>query len=132
MPSILSYFFLFTRRRRHTSGALVTGVQTCALPITCDGNMEEGSLRCDANVSVRRPGDSMGTRCEIKNVNSIRYVRQAIEYEARRQTEILEDGGSIDQETRMFDPGRRKTRTEERRVGKRWVRQGRPRGSPPN
>ncbi|MET4699498.1 aspartyl-tRNA(Asn)/glutamyl-tRNA(Gln) amidotransferase subunit B [Constrictibacter sp. MBR-5] len=77
---------------------------------TCDGNMEQGSLRCDANVSVRRPGDPFGTRCEIKNVNSIRYVRQAIEYEARRQIEILEDGGSIDQETRLFDPGRGETR----------------------
>src|SRR5690606_19347402 len=60
---------------------------------TCDGNMEQGSLRCDANVSVRRPGEPFGTRCEIKNVNSIRFVRQAIEYEARRQIEILEDGG---------------------------------------
>ncbi|MFN4087928.1 MAG: Asp-tRNA(Asn)/Glu-tRNA(Gln) amidotransferase subunit GatB [Alphaproteobacteria bacterium] len=77
---------------------------------TCDGNMEQGSLRCDANVSVRRPGAPFGTRCEIKNVNSIRYVRQAIEYEARRQIEILEDGGSIDQETRLFDPGRGETR----------------------
>ena len=78
---------------------------------TCDGNMEQGSLRCDANVSVRRPGAAFGTRCEIKNVNSIRFVRQAIEYEARRQIAILEDGGAIDQETRLFDPGRGETRS---------------------
>ena len=78
---------------------------------TCDGNMEQGSLRCDANVSVRRPGGPLGTRCEIKNVNSIRFVRQAIEYEARRQIAILEEGGSIDQETRLFDPGRGETRS---------------------
>ena len=70
---------------------------------TCDGNMEEGSLRCDCNVSVRRPGEPHGTRCEIKNLNSIRYVMQAIEYEARRQVEILEEGGVIDQQTRLFD-----------------------------
>ena len=61
---------------------------------TCDGNMEQGSLRADVNVSVRRPGDPLGTRCEIKNVNSIRFIGQAIEYEARRQIEILEEGGS--------------------------------------
>src|SRR5688572_2478572 len=66
---------------------------------TCDGNMEEGSMRCDVNVSVRKPGAPLGTRCEIKNVNSIRFVRQAIEYEARRQIEIIEDGGAIKQET---------------------------------
>jgi aspartyl-tRNA(Asn)/glutamyl-tRNA(Gln) amidotransferase subunit B len=77
---------------------------------TCDGNMEEGSLRCDCNVSVRQPGDALGTRCEIKNVNSIRFVMQAIEYEARRQIEILEDGGSIHQETRLFDANRGVTR----------------------
>jgi aspartyl-tRNA(Asn)/glutamyl-tRNA(Gln) amidotransferase subunit B len=77
---------------------------------TCDGNMEEGSLRCDCNVSVRRPGAGYGTRCEIKNVNSIRFVQQAIEYEARRQVEVLEDGGTIKQETRLFDSGRGVTR----------------------
>ncbi len=77
---------------------------------TCDGNMEEGSMRADVNVSVRRPGEPFGTRCEIKNVNSIRYVGQSIEYEARRQIDILEDGGSIDQETRLFDPKSGKTR----------------------
>jgi aspartyl-tRNA(Asn)/glutamyl-tRNA(Gln) amidotransferase subunit B len=78
---------------------------------TCDGNMEEGSLRCDCNVSVRRPGEAYGTRCEIKNVNSIRYVMQAIEYEARRQVEVLEEGGTIKQETRLFDAGRGITRS---------------------
>ena len=66
--------------------------------------MEKGYLRADVNVSVRKPGDPLGTRCEIKNVNSIRFIGQAIEYEARRQIEILEDGGEIDQETRLFDP----------------------------
>src|SRR5438552_4691030 len=78
---------------------------------TCDGNMDEGSMRCDVNVSVRRPGGELGTRCEIKNVNSIRFVHQAIEYEARRQIEILEGGGAISQETRLFDSGRGITRT---------------------
>jgi aspartyl-tRNA(Asn)/glutamyl-tRNA(Gln) amidotransferase subunit B len=78
---------------------------------TCDGNMEEGSMRCDCNVSVRRPGEPYGTRCEIKNVNSVRFVMQAIEYEARRQVEILEDGGKIDQETRLFDSNRGVTRS---------------------
>jgi len=77
---------------------------------TCDGNMEEGSLRCDCNVSVRRPGEPYGTRCEIKNVNSVRYVMQAIEYEARRQIEIIEEGGTIAQQTRLFDAGRGITR----------------------
>ena len=78
---------------------------------TCDGDMEKGSLRADVNVSVRRPGEPLGTRCEIKNVNSIRFVGQAIEYEARRQIAILEDGGSIEQETRLFDPGKGETRS---------------------
>src|SRR5690606_30371961 len=78
---------------------------------TCDGNMDEGSMRCDVNVSVRKPGDDYGTRCEIKNVNSMRFVQQAIEYEARRQIEIIEDGGSIRQETRLFDSGRGVTRS---------------------
>src|SRR5713101_3401927 len=77
---------------------------------TCDGNMEEGSLRCDCNVSVRKPGAPLGTRAEIKNVNSIRYVMQAIEHEARRQIDILEEGGTIAQETRLFDAGRGITR----------------------
>ncbi len=78
---------------------------------TCDGNMEEGSLRADVNVSVRRPGADLGTRCEIKNVNSIRFIGQAIEYEARRQIEIIEDGGEIEQETRLFDPRTGETRS---------------------
>src|SRR5689334_21256681 len=78
---------------------------------TCDGDMEKGSLRADVNVSVRRPGEALGTRCEIKNVNSIRFVGMAIEYEARRQIEIIEDGGTIDQETRLFDPNKGETRS---------------------
>jgi aspartyl-tRNA(Asn)/glutamyl-tRNA(Gln) amidotransferase subunit B len=78
---------------------------------TCDGNMEEGSLRADINVSVRRPGEPFGTRCEIKNVNSIRFMGQAILYEARRQIGILEDGGKIDQETRLFDARKGETRS---------------------
>jgi aspartyl-tRNA(Asn)/glutamyl-tRNA(Gln) amidotransferase subunit B len=78
---------------------------------TCDGNMDEGSMRCDVNVSVRKPGGELGTRCEIKNVNSIRFVKQAIEFEARRQVEIIEGGGKITQETRLFDPGRGETRS---------------------
>jgi aspartyl-tRNA(Asn)/glutamyl-tRNA(Gln) amidotransferase subunit B len=77
---------------------------------TCDGNMEQGSMRADVNVSVRRPGDPFGTRCEIKNVNSMRFAGQAIEYEARRQIAILEEGGTIDQETRLFDPVKGETR----------------------
>jgi aspartyl-tRNA(Asn)/glutamyl-tRNA(Gln) amidotransferase subunit B len=78
---------------------------------TCDGDMEKGSLRADVNVSVRRPGEPLGTRCEIKNVNSIRFIGQAIETEARRQIGILEDGGRIDQETRLFDPNKGETRS---------------------
>ena len=77
---------------------------------SCDGNMDEGSMRCDANVSVRRPGGELGTRCEIKNVNSVRFVAQAIDYEARRQIEVLESGGTIEQETRLFDNGQGVTR----------------------
>ncbi|TQF27871.1 glutamyl-tRNA amidotransferase [Bradyrhizobium sp. UNPF46] len=78
---------------------------------TCDGDMEKGSLRADVNVSVRRPGAPLGTRCEIKNMNSITFIGQAIEYEARRQIEILEDGGQIEQETRRFDPNKGETRS---------------------
>jgi aspartyl-tRNA(Asn)/glutamyl-tRNA(Gln) amidotransferase subunit B len=77
---------------------------------SCDGDMEKGNLRADVNVSVRRPGAAFGTRCEIKNVNSIRFIGQAVDVEARRQIDILEDGGSIAQETRLFDPGRGETR----------------------
>jgi len=77
----------------------------------CDGNMQEGSFRCDANVSVRKTGDAkLGTRCEIKNLNSFRFMEQAIEYEARRQIEILEDGGSIEQQTRLYDADKNETR----------------------
>jgi aspartyl-tRNA(Asn)/glutamyl-tRNA(Gln) amidotransferase subunit B len=78
---------------------------------TCDGNMEQGSMRADVNVSVRKPGDAFGTRCEIKNVNSIRFMGQAIDYEARRQIGILEDGGKIDQETRLYDSKKGETRS---------------------
>jgi aspartyl-tRNA(Asn)/glutamyl-tRNA(Gln) amidotransferase subunit B len=78
---------------------------------TCDGDMEKGSLRADVNVSVRKPGDPLGTRCEIKNVNSIRFIGQAIDYEARRQIGVLEDGGGIEQETRLFDPNKGETRS---------------------
>jgi aspartyl-tRNA(Asn)/glutamyl-tRNA(Gln) amidotransferase subunit B len=78
---------------------------------TCDGDLEKGNLRADVNVSVRRPGEGLGTRCEIKNVNSYRYITQAIEYEARRQIDVLEDGGAITQETRLFDPGKGETRS---------------------
>jgi aspartyl-tRNA(Asn)/glutamyl-tRNA(Gln) amidotransferase subunit B len=78
---------------------------------SCDGDMEKGNMRCDANVSVRKPGDKLGTRCEIKNVNSVRFLHQAIRYEAMRQVEILESGGKIDQETRLFDSSKGETRT---------------------
>jgi aspartyl-tRNA(Asn)/glutamyl-tRNA(Gln) amidotransferase subunit B len=78
---------------------------------TCDGDMEKGNLRADVNVSVRKPGDKLGTRCEIKNVNSIRFIGQAIEAEARRQIDILEDGGAIEQETRLFDSAKGVTRS---------------------
>jgi len=77
---------------------------------TCDGNMEEGSMRADVNVSVRKPGQPLGTRCEIKNVNSMRFIAQAVEYEARRQVDILESGGTIRQETRLFDSREGETR----------------------
>src|SRR6201996_2116965 len=78
---------------------------------TCDGDMEKGSLRADVNVSVRKPGGPLGTRCEIKNLNSITFIGQAIKYEARHQIEIIEDGGPIDQETRLFDPNKGETRS---------------------
>jgi aspartyl-tRNA(Asn)/glutamyl-tRNA(Gln) amidotransferase subunit B len=77
---------------------------------TCDGNMEEGSMRADVNVSVRRPGEPFGTRCEIKNVNSVRFVQQAVVYEARRQVDVIEAGGTVKQETRLFDSGKGITR----------------------
>ena len=78
---------------------------------SCDGNMEQGSMRADVNVSVRRPGEPLGTRCEIKNVNSVRFVQAAIEFEANRQVDILESGGTIVQETRLFDPDKGETRS---------------------
>jgi len=77
---------------------------------TCDGNMEQGNLRCDANISVRRPGEPFGTRCEVKNVNSMRFIARAIEHEARRQIEIIEGGGTVEQETRLFDATKGETR----------------------
>ena len=99
-------------RSSEEARAYVTKVRTILRYLgTCDGDMEKGNLRADVNVSVRKPGEPFGTRCEIKNVNSIRFIGQAIEYEARRQIGILEDGGTIDQETRLFDPGRGETRS---------------------
>jgi aspartyl-tRNA(Asn)/glutamyl-tRNA(Gln) amidotransferase subunit B len=80
-------------------------------PGICDGNMQEGSFRCDANVSVRRPGEKLGTRCEIKNLNSFRFMEQAIEFEAGRQIELLEAGRKVVQETRLYDPERNETRS---------------------
>src|SRR4029077_11601625 len=77
---------------------------------TCDGDMEKGNLRADVNVSVHKPGTELGARCEIKNVNSIRFIGEAVEAEARRQIGIIEDGGSIEQETRLFDPAKGETR----------------------
>jgi len=77
---------------------------------TCDGNMDEGSMRADVNVSVRKPGGPLGTRCEIKNVNSMRFIAQAVEYEARRQVDLIEDGGTVKQETRLFDARAGETR----------------------
>lgn len=92
--------------------AYVTKVRSILRYIeSCDGNMQEGSLRCDANVSVRRPGDELGTRCEIKNLNSLRFLRQAIDHEAVRQIEVIEDGGVITQETRLYDPDKGETRS---------------------
>lgn len=92
--------------------AYVTKLRTIVRYLgTCDGNMDEGSMRADVNVSVRKPGGEFGTRCEIKNVNSIRFIGQAIDYEARRQIAILEDGGKIEQETRLFDAAKGETRS---------------------
>ena len=78
---------------------------------SCDGNMERGNLRADVNVSVRKPGEKLGTRCEIKNVNSIKFIQQAIQYESKRQVDLLEDGHNINQETRLFDPNKGETRS---------------------
>lgn len=99
-------------RSSEQARAYVTKLRTILRYLgTCDGDMEKGNLRADVNVSVRRPGEPLGTRCEIKNVNSIRFIGQAIEYEARRQIGVLEDGGKIDQETRLYDPGKGETRS---------------------
>jgi aspartyl-tRNA(Asn)/glutamyl-tRNA(Gln) amidotransferase subunit B len=98
-------------RSAEEAKAFITKLRTIMRYLgTCDGDMEKGNLRADVNVSVRRPGGLLGTRCEIKNVNSIRFVGQAIEHEARRQIAIIEDGGTIVQETRLFDPERGETR----------------------
>ena len=101
-------------RTSEEAAAYVKKLRTILIYLgTCDGDMEKGNLRADVNVSVCRPGayEKFRESCEIKNVNSYRYIQQAIEYEARRQIEILEDGGSIDQETRLFDPGKMETRS---------------------
>ena len=99
-------------RTSEEAKAYVTKLRTILRYLgTCDGDMEKGNLRADVNVSVRKPGDPLGTRCEIKNVNSIRFIGQAIEVEARRQIGIIEDGGTIDQETRLYDPGKGETRS---------------------
>jgi aspartyl-tRNA(Asn)/glutamyl-tRNA(Gln) amidotransferase subunit B len=99
-------------RSAEEAGAYVTKIRSIVRYLgTCDGNMQEGSMRADVNVSVRKPGGELGTRSEVKNVNSIRFIRDAIEYEARRQIEIIEDGGTVDQETRLFDPDRGETRS---------------------
>jgi aspartyl-tRNA(Asn)/glutamyl-tRNA(Gln) amidotransferase subunit B len=99
-------------RSSEEAKAYVTKLRTILRYLgTCDGDMEKGSLRADVNVSVRRPGEPLGTRCEIKNVNSIRFIGQAIEHEARRQIDVIEDGGTIVQETRLFDPGKGETRS---------------------
>ncbi len=99
-------------RSAEEAGAYVTKLRAIVRYLdTCDGNMDEGSMRCDVNVSVRKPGAELGTRCEIKNVNSVRFVQQAIEYEARRQIEVIEGGGVIKQETRLFDTKNGTTRS---------------------
>jgi aspartyl-tRNA(Asn)/glutamyl-tRNA(Gln) amidotransferase subunit B len=99
-------------RSAEEARAYVTKLRTILRYLgTCDGDMEKGNLRADVNVSVRRPGEPFGTRCEIKNVNSIRFIGQAVETEAMRQIGILEDGGTIEQETRLFDPGKGETRS---------------------
>ncbi len=99
-------------RSPEEAGAYVTKIRSIVRYIgACDGNMEQGSMRADVNVSVRKHGDPLGTRCEIKNVNSIRFVRQAIEVEANRQVDVIEAGGTIDQETRSFDPVKGETKS---------------------
>lgn len=98
-------------RSAEEAGAYVTKLRSILRYLgTCDGNMDEGSMRCDVNVSVRKPGAELGTRCEIKNVNSVRFVEQAVEFESRRQIEVIEGGGVIRQETRLFDTKQGTTR----------------------
>jgi aspartyl-tRNA(Asn)/glutamyl-tRNA(Gln) amidotransferase subunit B len=100
-------------RSPEEAGAYLKKLRTILMYLgTCDGDMDKGNMRCDANVSVRRPGDKkLGTRCEIKNVNSVKFLMKAIEFEAARQVEILESGGNIDQETRLYDSETGETRT---------------------
>ena len=99
-------------RSAEEAAAYVKTLRTILIYLgTCDGDMEKGNLRADVNVSVRRPGGELGTRCEIKNVNSFRFIQQAIEHEARRQIELIEDGGRVTQETRLYDPGTGETRS---------------------
>ncbi|WP_342362312.1 Asp-tRNA(Asn)/Glu-tRNA(Gln) amidotransferase subunit GatB [Terrarubrum flagellatum] len=99
-------------RSAEQARAYVTKLRTILRYLgTCDGDMEKGNLRADVNVSVRRPGEPLGTRCEIKNMNSIRFIGHAIEVEARRQIGIIEDGGTIEQETRLYDPAKGETRS---------------------
>jgi len=99
-------------RSAEEAGAYVRKLRSILRYIgTCDGNMEQGSLRCDANVSVRRPGAELGTRCEIKNLNSVRFLVRAITYEAARQVQLIEDGGAVALETRLFDSDKGETRT---------------------
>ena len=98
-------------RSSEQAGAYMRKVRTIVRYLgTCDGNMEQGSMRADVNVSVRKPGDELGTRCEMKNINSVRFIQQSIEYEARRQIEIIENGGVIEQQTRLFDSKNGETR----------------------
>lgn len=99
-------------RSAEEAGAYVKKLRTILRYLgTCDGNMEQGSLRADINVSVRRPGEEFGTRCEIKNVNSIKFIQQAVDYEVLRQVDLIESGGKVDQETRLFDPQLGQTRS---------------------
>lgn len=99
-------------RSPHEAGAYLAKLRSIVRYLgTCDGNMDQGSMRADVNVSVRRPGEPFGTRCEIKNVNSVKFVQQAIVYEAARQVDVLENGGEIVQETRLFDPVTGETRS---------------------
>ena len=98
-------------RTPEEAGMYITKIRSILMYLdTCDGNMQEGSLRADVNISVRKPGDEYGTRCEIKNLNSIKFIKQAINYEAKRQIEILESGGSIEQNTMLFNTSTGKTR----------------------